>query len=79
MNEPYPTEIADWPSATLTAVCRTAGCRAEGVLFEGVYFENLEPSLYRGAVRPVWAADQRPVVQQRDPSRVTADAPASWS
>ena len=48
MNEPYPTEIADWPSATLTAVCRTAGCRAEGVLFEGVYFENLEPSLYRG-------------------------------
>ncbi|MFD3618727.1 hypothetical protein ACFWWT_26500 [Streptomyces sp. NPDC058676] len=48
MTEPYPTDIADWPSATLTAVCRTPGCRAEGVAFEGVYFENPEPPLYRG-------------------------------
>lgn len=48
MTEPYPTEIADWPSATLIAVCRVPGCRAEGIPFEGVYFENLEPPLYRG-------------------------------
>jgi hypothetical protein len=48
MTEHYPTEIADWPCATLTAVCRTPGCRAEGIPFEGVYFENLEPPLYRG-------------------------------
>lgn len=48
MIEPYPTEVADWPSATLTAVCHTAGCRAAGIPFEGVYFENPELPIYRG-------------------------------
>ncbi len=48
MTEPYPTEIADWPSATFTAICRTPVCRAEGTPFEGTYFENPEPPMYRG-------------------------------
>ncbi|WP_405613303.1 hypothetical protein [Streptomyces sp. NBC_00076] len=48
MNYPYPTEIADLPSATLTAICRTRGCPAEGLPFEGTYFENPAPPMYRG-------------------------------
>ncbi|SED62010.1 hypothetical protein SAMN05428942_2142 [Streptomyces sp. 2112.2] len=48
MTEPYPTEVANWPSVTLIATCGTQGCPAEATPFEGVYFENPEHPLYRG-------------------------------
>ncbi|GAO08681.1 hypothetical protein TPA0598_04_03170 [Streptomyces lydicamycinicus] len=44
----YPSDVAEWPSVELTAICRTPGCPAENIPFTGLYYENPEPPIYRG-------------------------------